>query len=271
MTKRYLITGASGFIGSHLCRHVREQGHRVRALLRHPAEGPWDEAVYGELTAPSLPEDLFAGIEGIFHLAGRAHAQDSSREAERLHRKINVEGTRALLAGARRAGVKRFVYFSSIKAAGDPGERCVDETWDAAPADPYGRSKREAEQRVLETGKESGMHVCNLRPVLVYGRGVQGNLKRMLQSIARGRFPPLPESGNRRSLVSVDDLVCAAWLAMNHPQANGKTYIVCDGHPLSTRQMYEAMCRALGRKVPGWWVPLWMLRAGARLGTKGLG
>jgi len=231
MSRSYLVTGASGFIGSNLCRYIRKQGHTVRALLRRPMEGPWDEAYQGDLTKNPLPAGLFEGVEGIFHVAGLAHAQTFSDGTASSHWKVNVEGTESLLSAAHQAGVKRFIYFSSVKAAADPGEHCADETWDQVPEDDYGRSKREAEIRVLQAGKENGMHVCNLRPALVYGPGVKGNLKRMMQAIAQGKFPPLPEFGNRRSLVSLTDLVTASWLAMEQEQANGKTYIVCEAQP----------------------------------------
>ncbi|WP_295884172.1 NAD-dependent epimerase/dehydratase family protein, partial [uncultured Thiohalocapsa sp.] len=203
----YLVTGAGGFVGTALCRRLRADGHRVRALLRQPADGPWDERLTCDLGTDPLPVGLMDGIDGVFHLAGIAHVQDVAGISDAVYKQVNVAGTAALLDAAVTAGVRGFVYFSSIKAAAEPGERCVDETWDAWPADAYGRSKREAEALVLRAGREQGLHVCNLRPCLVYGPGVKGNLARLIEAVDRGRFPPLPELGNRRSMVGLDDLI----------------------------------------------------------------
>ncbi len=206
------------------------------------------------------------GVDGVFHLANVAHRRLRGRQADAYWR-IDVDGTEALLQAAVKSGVGRFVYFSSVKAMGDPGEEAVDETWNLLPEDRDGLSKRAAEQRVLAAGEESGMHVCILRPTAVYGPGLdRGNLFRMLQALGRRRFPPIPEFGNRRSLVSLDDLVSAAWLAMDCPAANGRTYIVADGVEYSTRALYVAMCSALGIRVPSWCIPIGVLRLGAIVG-----
>ncbi|RLA03407.1 MAG: NAD-dependent dehydratase, partial [Gammaproteobacteria bacterium] len=164
------------------------------------------------------------------------------------------------------AGVRQFIYFSSVKAVADPGNECVDESWQRPPSDPYGQSKLGAEQRLFAIGSESGMQVTVLRPALVYGPAVKGNLWRMLQAIDNGRFPPLPDTGNQRSLVCVDDLIDAARLAADSPQADGQIYIVSDDAHYSTRQLYDWMHEALGRNVPRWSIPVFVLRAGAWVG-----
>jgi nucleoside-diphosphate-sugar epimerase len=261
-----LVTGARGFVGSALCRFLKEQGHAVRALVRRPGEGPWDEALVCDLAEEELPGGLTDGVDGVFHLAGIAHVQDIARVEDDLYRRVNVEATAALLESASRSGVPRFVYFSSVKAVAEPGERCVDESWDEPAAEAYGRSKREAERRVQEAGRDGGMHVCNLRPALVYGPGVKGNLARMMEAASRGRCPLLPEFGNRRSMVGLQDLIHAAWMAAHHPDASGRTYIVSDGVDYSTRALFDATCRAAGRAMPKLTVPIWGLRVGAAVG-----
>lgn len=266
----YLVTGAGGFVGTALCRRLRADGHRVRALLRRPADGPWDEVLTCDLGTDPLPAGLMDGIDGVFHLAGVAHVQDIAGIPDAVYERVNVAGTGALLDAAVAAGVRGFVYFSSVKAAADPGERCVDETWDDWPADAYGRSKREAEALVLRAGREQALHVCNLRPCLVYGPGVKGNLARLIDAVDRGRFPPLPELGNRRSMIGLDDLIDAAQRAMRMPEARGRTFIVSDGVPYSTRSLYVDIAGALGRPAPGWTLPTWLLRLGALVGD-GLG
>ena len=261
----YLVSGANGFVGQALCRLLAERGCGVRALLHHDATGPWHEQTVCDLGKGSVSPDVCLGVDGIFHLAGVAHLPDQSGAADSHYWQVNVDGTGLLLDAARGAGVGRFVYFSSVKAAADPGEECVDETWNVPPADAYGQSKRAAEQLVLSASKQ-GLHASVLRPTLVYGPGVKGNLRRMVDAVACGRFPPLPESRNRRSMVSVSDLADAAWLAMTTDAANGRTYIVADGMDYSTRAMYLAICQAVGREAPSWCLPLWLLEAGARVG-----
>jgi nucleoside-diphosphate-sugar epimerase len=262
----YLVTGAGGFIGKALCRFLQERGASVRALLRRSGEYVGDESVICDLSEKNLPSSLMDGIDGVFHLAGIAHVPDIAAVPDTLYRRINLDATRSLLELAAQSRVERFVYFSSVKAAAHPGEHCVDETWDEPPADAYGRSKRDAEQRVIATGKEKGMHVCNLRPCLVYGPGVKGNLSRMIHAIEKGAFPPFPELGNKRSMVGMDDLIDAAWLAMNDTRACGKTYIISDGLPYSTRDLYIAISNALEKRVPRWTVPILLLHASAAVG-----
>lgn len=262
---RYLVSGANGFIGRALCAQLIARGCRVRALLRTPCEGPWDEQVCCDLGRDPIPSQACRDIEGIFHLAGIAHSRLHPRSEASLYERVNVTGVGALLDVAEEAGVKRFVLFSSVKAAADPGEKCVDETWIEPPTDVYGQSKREAEQLALARTAR-GMHVSILRPTLVYGVGVKGNLRRMIEAIDAGRFPPLPDTHNRRSMVSVPDLVEAAWLAMTKDAANGRVFIVSDGLDYSTRALDLAIRRAMGRGQPSWSIPLWLLNAAARAG-----
>ena len=264
--ERWLVTGASGFVGSALCQTIISQGGRVRALSRRQQPGPWDEQVVCDLGTDPIPDAACAGVSGIFHLAGIAHTPDSVQLPDADYWRVNLEGTRRIIAAAEAAGVARLVYFSSVKATADPGARCVDEWWDEPPTDAYGLSKRKAEDLVLSAHGRTGMHAVVLRPTLVYGPGVKGNLLRMLTAVARGRFPPIAESGNRRSLVSVSDLAGAAWLAMRQDQAGGRLYLVADGIDYSTRSIYEAMSKVLGRPLPGWSVPTSALRLVGEIG-----
>jgi nucleoside-diphosphate-sugar epimerase len=262
-----LVTGATGFIGRVLCESLQHRGIRVRATARRPDEGPWDEFVAADLATPAAaPADLLQGVDTVFHLAGKAHALSELTSDDADYRRINVGGTDTLLTLATGAGVSRFVFFSSVKAAGDDGDDCMDEEWDRAPTTPYGRSKRESEQHLFAAGQDGRMHVSVLRLPLVYGRGVKGNLWKMMEAIARGRFPPLPENGNRRSMVHVEDAVNAAMLAVVRPEANGQLYIVTDGHPYSTHEIYTMMCDALAKPRPGWSVPTGILRVVAAAG-----
>lgn len=208
------------------------------------------------------------GIETIFHCAGYAHAFAATPgEADRQWR-TNCEGTRNLLEAAAEAGVHRFVFLSSVKAMAEPGDACIDEDFPGQPETAYGRAKREAERLVLAAGLAHGMHVVVLRPAMVYGAGGRGNLERMGRLVRRGLFPPLPETGNRRSLVHVDDLVSAMLLAAEAPRANGRTYIVAGSATPSGRGLFDAMRRALGLAPVRWSVPATLLAQLARLGDR---
>lgn len=260
-----LVTGGTGFIGRRLVAALRERGARVQVLVRSvggiPLDG-WDgvEVVAGDLADTTSLTRACAGMDTVIHAAGFAHADTATMpDLAARHWAVNAEGTFHLLDAAAKTHVERLVYLSSIKAVGDPGPQCVDETWDVLPETPYGHAKRAAEERVLAVGRESGLHTVNLRPALVYGPGVQANLARFIEVVRRGWLPPLPETGNRRSLVHVDDVVQAAFLAAMHPAARYQTYLVTDGRPYSGRELYLTIRRALGYSVPRWAVPAGVL------------
>ncbi|MBI5463230.1 MAG: NAD-dependent epimerase/dehydratase family protein, partial [Gammaproteobacteria bacterium] len=189
-------------------------------------------------------------------------------EIER-HRRINLEGTQNVFRCAAAAGVQRFVFVSSVKAGGEDAQTCLDENSARRPADPYGRIKRETEDWLFEHGARSGVEISVLRPALVYGPGVKGNLAAMLRAIDRGRFPPVPETHNIRSMVSVQDLVVALLAAATRPEAVGRVCIVDDGEAYSTRRIYTAMAGALGKRIPAWSLPAGAMRILGRVGDFG--
>lgn len=252
-----LVTGATGFIGRRLCKQLKNSGWHVRAVMRKQVDGPWDEYVIANFEGETLPQELCRGIDTVFHLAGKAHAVTASLADESSYARINVEGTRKLLELAHRDGVRRFVFISSVKVMGEHGAG-EDETSVAKPETAYGCSKRDAERLVLEGGYVTEPVV--LRLSMVYGPTRKGNLPRMIEAVAKRRFPPLPDTHNKRSMVHVDDVVQAAIKAAEHPAAVGEIYLVTDGRTYSTREIYEWICAALGRQVPGWHLPLSLLR-----------
>lgn len=258
------MSGASGFIGRALCQKLRDLGLKVRGGMRHPADGPWDEVSLFDLATQQLPEGALAEVDTIFHLAGKAHALSEARQDEEEYLCINTQGTGALLEAAKGAGVRRFVFISSVKAMGEGGAACQDEGAICHPESPYGKSKLAAERLVLDGGYVPEPVV--LRLSMVYGSSPKGNLPRMVDAIAKGRFPPLPELGNKRSMVHVEDVIQAALLAAEQPRAAGQTYIVTDGKTVSTRQLYEWICEALDRPVPGWTIPVGIMRTLAKVG-----
>ena len=257
-----LVTGASGFIGSRLCEALNAEGVRVVALMRSQVDGSWERYITADLETDTLVPGCLDGIDTVFHLAGTAHALAETGEYER----INVQGTRKVLDAAVRDGVRRFVFFSSVKAMGGGGDNCLDESCTLPPDSPYGSSKRQAEGFVLEAGADNALHVVVLRLSLVYGPGVKGNLAVMLDAISRERFPPLAITHNRRSMVHVDDVVRAAIAVATAPSAAGQTYILTDGEAYSTTAIYWQMSEVLGKRVPRWHVPVWLLTLAALFG-----
>ncbi|MDX8392736.1 MAG: NAD-dependent epimerase/dehydratase family protein [Mariprofundaceae bacterium] len=257
-----LVTGAAGFIGRHLCQRLAEQGMHVTALLRTATDGPWHEARFGDLT-DNINASLLQGMDIVFHLAGKVHALSESDQDAQAYFEINSEATHRLLKTAQQANVGKFIYFSSVKAAGDV-DGLMDESIDCEADTAYGQSKRAAEKLVLEGGFVP--HPVVIRPAMVYGRSKRGNFQKMIRSIAQGNFPSLPETRNKRSMVHVDDVVTAAILAAEKSQAAGRTYIVTDGQSYSTRQIYEWICQALNKPVPRWRIPVTVLKLMALLG-----
>ncbi len=262
-SKMVLVTGATGFIGRRLCAALKEHGARqVRALGRQESDGPWDEFVAMDLTG-ELPSNALDGVDTVFHLAGKAHALSETRQDEDEYFQINTFATQRLLEFCRTVGVKTFVYFSSVKAVGDI-DGLMDESISVKPDTPYGRSKRASERLVMEGGYVP--HPIVIRPSMVYGNTEKGNMPKMIRAVEAGRFPPLPEFNNKRSMVHVDDVVRAVLLAAESEVAAGQVYIVTDGEAYSTRQIYAWICEALNKSVPVWHVPVFVLKLLAKAG-----
>ncbi len=260
-----LVTGGRGFIGRRLVTRLETLGHEVRVLTRgrpsHPRE------VQGDLQDGASLARACAGIHTVFHCAGHAHAFSAMGEDEaRRHHAVNALGTRAMAEAAAAAGVQRFVFLSSVKAMGEPGARCIDETCPLPPETDYGRAKRAGEVALHEVATRSAMHAVSLRLAMVYGAGGRGNLERMAALVRKGVFPPLPETSNRRSLVHGDDVIAAMMLVAQDPRAAGQTYVVAHPDTASGRQLYDALRAALGLPARRWAVPYGVLAGLARLG-----
>lgn len=263
-----LVSGGTGFIGQHLVSALLEQGATVTVLSRCPPSDSRKKykTVVGDLTRPATLEGICHGVDIVFHLGGYAHAVDQlDKKSDEINRQVTVEGTRAFIDQSIKAGVSRFLFFSSVKAMGEGDVACLDETTESQPVTAYGKTKREAEKLVLEADRY-GLLATVLRLPMVYGPGCKGNLPRMIHAIARGRFPPLPDTGNRRSMVDVRDVVQAALLAATNPVAVGKIYVVTDDQAYSTRQIYEWICAALQCPMPRRVIPLSVLRLVAHIG-----
>ncbi|MES9857762.1 MAG: NAD-dependent epimerase/dehydratase family protein [Sedimenticola sp.] len=262
---RCLVTGGTGFIGQRLLTSIIFSGYSIRMLSR--SQDPCVETIVCDLVKDEIPIDALDSVDTVFHLAGYAHDLRDASKVKHLYRAVNVEATVRLAELAVQSGVKRFVFVSSVKAGGSAvAGLCMTEEDQGEPEGIYGQTKREAELKLLEIGRRSGMHVSIIRPSLVYGAGVKGNLRMMLSGIEKGWFPPLPEVGNRRSMIHIDDLVRALLLVANDDRANGEIFIATDGQPYSSREIYEAMRDAVGKKATNWRVPKALLFAAAKTG-----
>ena len=249
-----LLTGGTGFIGKHFLQYLTILGHSVHILSRCHVEN--HHTIRCDFTKDKIPTDIFNSIDMVFHLAGFAHDMRNATEIEHLYQSINVDVSVRLAQLAAISSVQRFIFVSSTKAGGPTvSGACITEEQQGVPDGVYGKTKREAEKKLLEIGSHSGMPVTIVRSSLVYGPNMKGNLQQMVSGIKRGWFPPLPETGNLRSMIHVDDLVRAIFLVANDDRAIGEIYIATDGTPYSSRQIYEAMCNVVGRGALNWSVP----------------
>jgi UDP-glucose 4-epimerase len=244
---RILVTGASGFIGRAVVAALAKDGHAVRAAVRHPAPAfPTNVEIVqiGDLAEPIDWSPLLAGIDVTIHLAGIAHI--GPRVGAALYDRVNHLATAQLATAAARAGISRLIFMSSIRAQSGPAaDHALTERDPPAPTDAYGRSKLAAEQAI----RNAGLSFTVLRPVLIYGPGVKGNLA-MLASAAATRLPlPVKDFVNRRSLLGIDNLISALECVLSSPQTVGETYVVADpGMALKLGDIIATIRQAKGRR-----------------------
>ncbi len=271
--RHVLVTGANGFIGRHLVERLLKDGHQVRGFCRTGRHGsiqhPGLEWVGGDVCNETAIKSAAAGVDTIFHLAAKVHETDEMTQDEREYERVNVVGTTNVLKAAESVGAQRFVFISSVKAMGEGSDHEEDEESAPLPETAYGRSKLRAEEAVRRAVLSSRLQAVTLRLPMVYGPGTNGNLFRMMTAIDRGYFPPWPSVSNRRSMVHVANVVEAACLSATSPVGRYHCYIVTDGVSYSTRELYERIATALGKRIPAWTVPPPVLRLLARLGDAG--
>ena len=255
------LTGATGFIGQYLLRELPRRGYRLRVLLRRPTVVPTEcaSAVIGDLTRPQNMAAALADVDAVIHSAGIAHAMSGLPEDD--YRALNTEASVALARAAQRAGVRRFVFLSSIRAqAGPVADAVLTEDQEAMPTDAYGRSKLAAERGLAELD----LDWVALRLVLVYGPGVKGNMAQLLR-FARSPWPlPLGGLTGKRSLLSLDSLAAAIDTVLAAGPLR-RPFIVADPEPLTVPEMIAAMRRGLGRRPGLVRVPSRLLEAGFRV------
>jgi nucleoside-diphosphate-sugar epimerase len=235
---KFFVTGANGFVGGHLCAELKAQGHEVRSVSR----------VHQEINGQTDWSNALHGVAVVIHLAARVHVLSESAVDPLVEfRKVNVEGTEHLARCAARAGVKRFVFISSIGVHGLAStSNPFDELSRPAPYNAYTLSKWEAEMSLMRVAEETDMEVVIIRPPLVYGAGAPGNFAQMMKALANGLPLPLASIHNQRSLVYVENLVDAIITCATHPRAVGQTYLINDGEDVSTPELLRQLGICMG-------------------------
>jgi len=282
---KYLITGASGFVGQVLCAELLRQGHSVTAAVRSPSPLPTKIKVVevGNIDGGTDWSAALTNVDVVIHLAARVHVMhDDSADPLAEFRMVNTAGTAHLARCAAGAGVTRLVYVSSIKVNGEAtmlalsptlshlageGVSHFSEADSPAPQDPYGISKYEAEQALHRVAQETGLEIVIVRPPLVYGSGVKGNFAQMLNIVFKGIPLPFAAVKNLRSFVYVENLVSALIACATHPAAAGQTYLVSDGEDIATPNLLRQLAVAMNVPSRVFYCPPVVLRiAGSLIG-----
>ena len=270
--QRLLITGATGFVGKALTDKLRSGGCSVvAAVRREPAVLGFDvESVkVGNISAQTDWLPALNKIDVVIHCAARAHiTNDSVADSLAEFRQVNTAATLNLARQAAEAGVRRFVFISSIKVNGELTEGVRFSSEDVfVPTDPYGLSKYEAEQGLLALAKETGMEVVIIRPTLVYGSGVKGNFASLLKWMKTGVPLPFGAINNQRSLVALDNLVDFIIHCIDHPKAANEIFLISDGEDVSTTELLQKVSHAFGKRALLLPIPVsWMTLAAKLLG-----
>ncbi len=250
-----LVTGATGFVGRVLVDRVLESHREVRVALRQ--NSPIFSSKIDKIIVESLGEKTdwsvaLEQVDTVVHLAARVHVmQDDASNPLEEFRKVNTEGTLNLARQAFDAGIKRFIFISSIKVNGEFTKNGAPFTAmdTPAPQDPYGVSKLEAEQGLLALAKTTDMEVVIIRPPLVYGPGVKANFLKMMTGLNNGLPLPLGAVHNKRSLVALDNLVDLILTCVDHPAAANEIFLVSDDDDLSTPELLRRMAKSMGKSA----------------------
>ena len=266
--KKILITGASGFIGQHLCKSLSKLSNSIRGTVRSPDKFLINDDIeyrpVGDIGLKTKWKDVLAGMDYVIHCAGIAHKMHSSKEPDFYH-STNVEGTKALAEQAVETGIKRLIFLSSIKVNGKSTGK-VNEKMKFShndfpePKDDYATSKLEAEKILWEISSRTGLEVVVVRLPLVYGHGVKGNLASLTKLVRTGIPFPLSIVKNQRSMIGIDNLTSLLIRCIDHPEASGKTFLASDGEDLSTPKLIKLIASSMGRRANLFPFPISMLK-----------
>lgn len=260
-----LITGADGFIGKALCAEMVSKGWKVRASVRSQNKIQSISKEIEIIETGSIGPDTdwsnaLDNVESVVHLAGRVHVmEDSSSDSLSKYRIVNTAGTEKLARSAASSGVRRFVFMSTVKVNGEGRKAPYTEDDISAPVDSYSISKRDAEDKIKEIARETGIETVIIRAPMIYGPEVKANFLKLLKAIDRGVPMPLVGIKNRRSMMYIGNLVNLIIACMNHQKAAGQTYLVSDGEDVSTPELVRQIAKALEKSPKLFYLPLFML------------
>lgn len=250
-----LVTGANGFVGSELCRTIAGTGHTVRAAVRTAipkknADPNIDFMAVGDICQETEWTYALKGIQVVIHLAARVHVmKESLIDPLAEYRRVNLEGTRHLAQMSAQAGVKRFVYVSTAKVNGEStGEEPFRDNDPPSPQDAYSISKLEAEEVLRDIASRTSLELVIIRPPLVYGPGVKGNMLTLMRYIDHGYPLPLGGIHNKRSFISLENIAGALLMAATKEACAGHTFLVSDGDDLSTPELVLKIAAAMHRR-----------------------
>lgn len=268
---RVLVTGATGFVGSQLLQQfVHNTAFQLRAAVRSSAKTLAENiSVYrvGDLSVDCDWREALDKCQVVIHTAARAHIMnDSAQDPLTEFRRVNVDGTLNLARQAIEAGVKRFIFISSIKVNGEGSpDRAYRHDDIAAPEDAYGQSKWEAEQGLRDLCVNAEMELVVIRPPLIYGPGVKGNLALLAKAIDKGLPLPLGAIKNQRDMLSLNNLIDLIGTCVDHPAAAGQVFLCCDNEPISTPQLITLIAKGRQKDPRLWSVPQFLLSMLARI------
>ena len=249
---RVCLTGSTGFLGRRLTQVLSsDSAIDLTATARAPLRVENSIAVeIAEINGQTDWSTALSNQQVVIHTAARAHImKDSVADPLNEYRKVNTDGTLNLACQSAEAGIRRFIFISSIKVNGEqtvPGQPFQPDD-EAKPVDPYGLSKWEAEQGLLQIAEDTGMEVVIIRPPLVYGPGVKGNFANLIKLVDKGFLLPLGAINNRRSMIALDNFVDLIITCIDHPNAANQIFLASDGQDLSTTELLQGLAQAMGR------------------------
>ncbi|MBI4965389.1 MAG: NAD-dependent epimerase/dehydratase family protein [Desulfomonile tiedjei] len=263
--ERILVTGATGFIGSQLCRVLGNAGYEVVGAVRDSRSNQTSCSRLvriGDVGPDTDWSEALKEVSAVVHLAGHAHRmEEPPGQSAGIHERVNTQGTLKLASQALDAGVRRLVFMSTVKVNGETsGDRQFSEADDPHPVGPYATSKWRAEDGLKEIAAKSRLEIVVIRPPLVYGPGVRANFLALLRAVDRGVPLPLACIENKRSLVGVRNLAHMVECCVSHPGAAGNVFFVSDETDISTPELIRAIARVLDRPARLIPVPLWLVR-----------
>jgi len=269
---KVLVTGALGFVGKNLKAHLDAYGYNTIGLDKAALKGEVYKNIFRADILRSDLTNFLSDIEIVVHLAARVHIMhETSSDPLKEYRMINVDGTIRLADAAIKAGVKRFIYLSSAKVNGEtsPPNKPFKEGDQLSPSDAYSLSKCEAERCLMSLAKGSNMDVVIIRSPLVYGPGVKANFAELIKWIERGLPVPLGRViSNKRSFVSINNLVDFIRICLNHQKARNEIFFVSDGEDVSTAELVKRLAKAMQKRAKLVPVPISVLKFGAIIVNK---